>query len=168
MSMSDHATLCARLRELADAVNFGKAGMKQFKVKFPVDPKRDAYFVFLDAAALIEQQAARIAELERGCRCAECREPALHQPVCEPCVRLVLERHQERIAELEAATRWRPISTAPIREAVLIYHPAHWNRLACLHENGEWYEWPTKPGGGRIAYEPFAWFPIPAFEEPKP
>ena len=62
--MSDHTTLCARLRELSYAVTRGRDGMREFDMRVPAEPERDADLVLSRAATLIEQQAARIAELE--------------------------------------------------------------------------------------------------------
>lgn len=63
--MSDHTKLCARLRELSDAVTRGRDGMREFDMRVPVEPERDADVVLSRAADLIERQVARIAELEK-------------------------------------------------------------------------------------------------------
>lgn len=53
---------------------------------------------------------------------------------------------------------WMPIETVPLRDAVVVHHPAHWTRLACKHEDGKWIHWPSYD---ELAYTPTHWSPIP-------
>ena len=58
-------------------------------------------------------------------------------------------------------SEWQPIETAPLREAVLVHHSAHWTRLACRLENGVWRQWPGPTESEPLAYIPTHWAAIP-------
>jgi hypothetical protein len=53
---------------------------------------------------------------------------------------------------MRAASKWKPTTyRVPVRESVLVYHEAHWMRLATLHESGDWFAWPS---GEPLSYKP--------------
>lgn len=57
--------------------------------------------------------------------------------------------------------KWQPIETAPLRDAVIVHHAAHWTRLACLLEDGTWRPWPSNSQDDNLAYKPTHWMPLP-------
>jgi len=59
---------------------------------------------------------------------------------------------------------WKPIETAPLRDAVLVYHKNYWTRTACRHEDGSWVKWPTTDyddSSYKLNYTPTHWAAFP-------
>lgn len=61
---------------------------------------------------------------------------------------------------------WKAIESAPLREAILVYHKNQWTRTACKLEDGSWVKWPSTDYSDddyKLNYEPthFSEFPEP-------
>jgi hypothetical protein len=60
---------------------------------------------------------------------------------------------------------WQPIETAPLRDAVLVYHKAHWAALGCKLEDGTWWRWREPVGNEPLNFTPTHWAPWPAIRD---
>ena len=66
-----------------------------------------------------------------------------------------------RLNERVFVRTWEPAETAPLREAVIVHHDAHWTAIGCRLEDGTWWRWRAPVGNEPLNFTPTHWMPLP-------